>query len=106
MNDELRPCQHPALLWHLGRVGSPQGFVAGAVSAPRWLLDKEEEAEKSLRNQVFQGAVEGETNQSREFTVFAIWSVFFGQKKINVSPALHLAGFPSTEEYQNGWSPR
>lgn len=44
---------------------------------------------------MFLEAVGGEKNQGREFTVFAIWSVFVGQEKINVSPAQFLAGFPS-----------
>jgi len=42
-----------------------------------------------------QGAVEGETNQGHQFTVFAIWSFFVGQQKINVSPAQLLTGFSS-----------
>lgn len=71
-----------------------RGALSGLYLSPWWLLNKEEEAERSLRNETFQGAVEGETNQGREFTVFAIWPVFVGQEKINVSPAQLLAGFP------------
>lgn len=53
------------------------------------------EAKMRLRNQAFQGAVGGETNQGHEFAVFAIWSVFVGQEKINVNPTKLLASFLS-----------
>lgn len=72
------------------------GCISPAI-APRQTGGGREEAEKPS----IQGAVEGETNQGHEFTVFAIWSVFVGQEKINVSPALCLAGYPSAEECQD-----
>lgn len=99
MSDELQTCQH---LLHLSGVGSLQGFIARAVSAPVRLLDKEEEVENAKHSR--------ELLKGKQIKVVSSQSLQSGQSLLARTKLMWVhpsswQGFPSTEECQNGWSP-